>query len=66
MISDLELWACANQMLGHHGDGVDAFIAERVAALAATRDRGGVQTWVAMAERADLMRDEKGAVRVRH
>lgn len=66
MIDDRELWACASQVLRQHGDGVDAFIADRVAALAAGGDQAGVQTWVAIAQRVDLLRDEVGVGRAKH
>ena len=41
MISGRELWACANQVLNHHGREVDVFIADRLAALVAARDQEG-------------------------
>jgi len=46
MISDRELWACANQLLNHHGPDVDQFIAERMGALAAAGDEAGTKTWL--------------------
>jgi hypothetical protein len=33
MISDRELWACAHQVMNHHGPDVDRFIAARMGAL---------------------------------
>jgi hypothetical protein len=66
VIDDRQLWSCASQVLRQHGDGVDLFIAERVAALAAVGDQAGVQAWVAIAERVDLLRDQVGRGRVRH
>jgi len=65
MISDRELWACANQVLDHHGPDVDDFIAERMSALAADGDQAGTRTWLAIAERVDQLRDLKGRGKVR-
>lgn len=56
MISDRELWACANQVLNHHGPDVDRFIAERMAALAAAGDEAGTRAWLSIAERIDQLR----------
>ena len=56
MISDRELWACANQVLNHHGPDVDKFIAERMAALAAAGDEAGTKAWLAIAARVDQLR----------
>jgi len=65
MISDRELWACANQVLDHHGPDVDDFIAERMTALAADEDQAGTRTWLAIAERVDQLRDLKGRGKTR-
>lgn len=56
LISERELWACALQVLGRHGDAVDQFMADRVADLSAKGDREGVATWLAIAHRADQLR----------
>lgn len=66
MIEERELWACAQQVLRQHGEGVDRFIAERVASLAHSGDRAGVGTWVAIADRVDKLRDDQGAHVSRH
>lgn len=60
MISDRELWACANQLLNHHGPEVDQFIAERMSALASSGDEAGTKAWVAIASRVDQLRDVRG------
>ena len=65
VISDRELWACANQVINHHGPDVDAFIAERMRALAAAGDAAGTRTWLAIAERVDRLRDLKGRGKTR-
>lgn len=59
-ISDRELWACAQQVLNHHGPDANDFIAERMAALAADGDGAGTRTWLAIAERVDQLRDLTG------
>ena len=66
MISERELWACAQQVLRQHGDGADLFLAERVAALAVAGDSGGVLTWKAIADRVDQLRDRQGKDKARH
>jgi len=66
MISDRELWACAHQVLNHHGPDVDRFIAERMAALAAAGDEAGTRAWLAIAERVDALRAPMPDGAVRH
>jgi len=56
MISERELWACANQVLEQHGEVADAFVAERMRTLAASADEEGVRTWMAIARRLDALR----------
>lgn len=56
MISDRELWACAQQVLNHHGPDVDRFIAERTTALARAGDEAGVRAWRMIADRVDRLR----------
>jgi hypothetical protein len=66
MISDHELWACANYVLNHHGPDVDRFIAERMSALAAAGDHAGTQAWSAIAERVDRLRQMPPPQQFRH
>ena len=65
-ISDRELWACANQVLNHHGPDADRFIAERMRALASAGDEAGARTWLAIAERVSNLQDLRGAEQARH
>jgi hypothetical protein len=51
MLSDWELWACANQVLKIHGDKSHLYIAEQIGALAVTGDHDGIDTWKAIAQR---------------
>jgi hypothetical protein len=55
MISDRELWACANQVLQQHGDRAPVFVAERIGALALAGDEAGVAAWRAIATRMDRL-----------
>ena len=51
MISEWELWACANQILKIHGDKSSLYIAEQIGALALAGDHDGIDTWKAIAHR---------------
>ena len=51
MISDWELWACANHMHGQHGTDAPRLIAEQIETLTRASDQAGVATWQAIAER---------------
>lgn len=56
MISERELWGCANQVLEQHGEAADEFIATRIRSLAAASDEAGMKTWMAIADRLDRLR----------
>ena len=51
MISEWELWACANHIHGQHGIDAPRAIAEGIETLAQAGDQAGVATWQAIAER---------------
>ena len=51
MLSDWELWACANNVLQTHGDKAPLHVAEQIGALALTGEEAGIRTWQAIAER---------------
>jgi hypothetical protein len=51
MLSDWELWACANHVLQTHGDQAAVHVAEQIGALALAGDTAGVRTWQAIAGR---------------
>jgi len=51
MLSDWELWACANQLLKMHGDDAPRHVAERIGTLGLEGDVKGVATWKAIARR---------------
>jgi len=66
MISDRELWACAQQVIDHHGPDADRFIADRMTALAAAGDEAGIRAWRAIAERVDRLRQTDAGAGPRH
>ncbi|WP_066703974.1 DUF6961 family protein [Sphingobium amiense] len=51
MLSDWELWACANHVLLTHGDKAPLHVAEQIGALALAHDQAGIRAWQAIAER---------------
>ena len=51
MLSDWELWACANETLKQHGERAPVFVAERIGALVVAGDVAGMETWKAIAAR---------------
>ena len=51
MLSDWELWACANHVLQTHGDKAPLYVAEQIGALALAGEEAGIRTWQAIAER---------------
>ena len=64
MLSDWELWACANHVLQTHGDKAPLHVAEQIGALALKGDDDGIRTWQEIARRiAEL---EAGAKAPRH
>ena len=56
MTPEQELWACALLVERQHGEGTEAFIAERMRALACAGEMAGVERWRAIAARLDQMR----------
>ncbi|AMU96674.1 hypothetical protein AOA14_18910 [Sphingopyxis terrae subsp. terrae NBRC 15098] len=56
MLSNWELWACANQVLQTHGENAPLHVAEQIGALALIEDEAGIAIWKAIAKRvAELM-----------
>jgi hypothetical protein len=67
VISDREIWACAQQVMRQHGENAPAHIAERIGALALAGDEAGVETWKRIADRVDQLFDYGAAgQRTRH
>jgi hypothetical protein len=61
MLSDRELWACANRVLESHGEKAPIFVAERIGALALAGDSDGIATWRAIASRLDQLINPKSS-----
>jgi hypothetical protein len=61
MLSDRELWACANRVLESHGEKAPIFVAERIGALALAGDSDGIATWKAIASRLDQLINPKSS-----
>ena len=56
MLSEWELWACANQVLNTHGEKAPLHVAEQIGTLALAGDEAGIATWQGIAKRiAGLM-----------
>lgn len=55
MTPEQERWAEATTILRRHGDQAPVYIAERIAALAATGDQAGVDRWKEIAARLDRL-----------
>ena len=51
MLSEWELWACANRVLQTHGENAALHAAEQIGALALKGDEDGIRTWQAIAAR---------------
>lgn len=60
MLSEWELWACANQVLTTHGDKAPLHVAEQIGALALAGDAAGIQTWQAIAQRIAQLTGKDG------
>lgn len=60
MLSEWELWACANQVLKMHGDQAPLYVAEQIGALALADDEAGIQTWQAIARRIAQLTGKDG------
>ena len=60
-LADREIWACALQVMKHHGSNAPVHIAERIGALALAGDMAGVETWKRIADRVDRLSDVAAA-----
>lgn len=60
MLSEWELWACANQVLTTHGDKAPLHVAEQIGALALAGDAAGIKTWQAIAQRIGQLTGKDG------
>jgi hypothetical protein len=60
MLSEWELWACANRVLQTHGENAPFHVAEQIGALALTGDADGVRTWQGIARRIAQLSGKDG------
>jgi hypothetical protein len=51
MLTEWELWACANKVMSDHGEAAPDFIAERISTLTGGGDEHGVANWKAIKAR---------------
>ena len=51
MLTEWELWACANKVMSDHGEAAPDFIAERISTLIRNGDGQGVANWNAIKAR---------------
>lgn len=51
MLTDWELWACANQVLQMQGENSPWYVADQIGALALDGDADGIATWQEIAKR---------------
>jgi hypothetical protein len=59
MLSDWELWACANEAMVQHGNRASFVAAVRIAELSNQGDTAGVEAWRRIAFRIEVL--ERGA-----
>ncbi len=60
MLSEWELWACANRVLQSHGEHAAAHAAEQIGVLARAGDADGMRAWRAIARRITQLSGEDG------
>lgn len=60
MLSEWELWACANRVLQSHGEHAAAHAAEQIEALVRAGDPDGVRAWRAIARRIGQLSGKDG------
>jgi hypothetical protein len=61
MLSDWELWACANQLVEQHGQGAPLEAMTRIFELGEAGDKDGHIAWCMIAERVRKLLREKPA-----
>lgn len=63
MLTEWELWACANKVMCDHGEAAPDFIAERISTLTSNGDEQGVANWNAINARYQqlIARPEPGS-----
>lgn len=66
MLTDWELWACANQVLQTHGGDSPRYVAEQIGALALDGDADGIAAWQEIARRLSQLAGLDAASTERH
>lgn len=61
MLSEWELWACANCVLQSHGENASLYAAEQIEALTQAGDTDGVRVWRAIARRIAQLSEKDGS-----
>lgn len=61
MLSEWELWACANRVLQSHGENASLHAAEQIKALTQAGDADGVRAWRAIARRIAQLSEKDGS-----
>lgn len=64
MLSDWELWACANRVLQSHGKNASLHAAEQIEALTRAGDADGARAWRAIARRIAQLSGKDGPAAV--
>jgi hypothetical protein len=62
MISEWELWACANEMIRQHGNDAAIHAAMRLDALFEKGDQAGVVTWRLILARINELSAKSGCL----
>ena len=55
VLSDWELWACANEQLRQHGENAAIFAAMRADELLKSGDQDGVNNWLLIIDRIEQL-----------
>lgn len=66
LLSEWELWACANQVLTTHGDKAAVYVAEQLGALALKGDAKGIAAWQEIARRIEQLQANPDDPAARH
>lgn len=61
MLSEWELWACANRVLQSHGENASLHAAEQIKALTQAGDADCVRAWRAIARRIAQLSEKDGS-----
>ena len=66
LITEWEIWACAQQLVKQHGGKAPDAAADHIQALTVAGDAEGVAIWRAIADRVSQLTDFRGSNRPRH